>query len=722
MAKIDQQDANESFHSRIAKLSEHQLLEILDAHKKWLASEDHTQWLEASHENKEKYKNGRANLFRADLGKANLSGANLRDANLTFADLSGADLSGADLRDAILTFADLSGVADLRGADLRGVDLSHANLRDTKLNWGDLRKAGLSGAHLNNADLREADLRGAYLGEADLSGADLREADLSGAILNGAILSGAKLVETKMPGAKLDNARFLRADLTNASLVGAEVTEEVLKKQVERADGDTEYELHAEKIKLPDATVASTNFGMSNLTSTQLPASLNEFRDTLKNVEEISKNARTIYFSMIALCAFVLLTVAATTDAQLILDNIRLKLPIINAEVSVVLFYICAPTLALLVFFYLHMYLAHLWELAAWLPAIFPDGLPLRRKLYPWLINFLIEHWQNTEDTSWFEFRKHRVCAAIALGWAMVPLTIMGAAYRLFARQDALYSYLLLFLVALSVFVASARYEYARAMVRHADVGWRRFLPFVISVFVLLTGLYGTHEGLNGNLPFTTPNIVLRNEDLSGRVMSGLKLERANLSFAKLVKADLRKANLTNADLRGADLTSADLDHANLRDADLLNATLTRVELLRGNLQEAKLGRANLQEAFMFEANLQQANLGGADLRNAHLGNANLQGANLGGANLQDAGLNSANLQGAALDDANLQGADFRHLYLDRGPKTRGLTQSTIKSGKNWKLAYYPDEFLEQLGLPKNHNEKLPEKLSEVVKIEKRGQ
>ncbi len=47
--------------------------------------------------------------------------------------------------------------------------------------------------------------------------------------------------------------------------------------------------------------------------------------------------------------------------------------------------------LGLLIFVYLHLYLAHLWELVSELPSYFPDGLPLRRKIYPWMLNLVVE-------------------------------------------------------------------------------------------------------------------------------------------------------------------------------------------------------------------------------------------------------------------------------------------------------------------------------------------
>ena len=99
-----------------------ELSEILERHRKWLA--------------------GEAGVQRADLSRADLRGANLREADLSEADLSGADLSGADLHRA-----------DLSGADLSGADLHRADLSEANLSGADLRGADLSGADLYNCCL-----------------------------------------------------------------------------------------------------------------------------------------------------------------------------------------------------------------------------------------------------------------------------------------------------------------------------------------------------------------------------------------------------------------------------------------------------------------------------------------------------------------------------------------------------------------------------------------
>ncbi len=114
--------------------------------------------------------------------------------------------------------------------------------------------------------------------------------------------------------------------------------------------------------------------------------------------------------------------------------------------------------------------------------------------------------------------------------------------------------------------------------------------------------------------------------------------------------------------------------------------------------KRADLARANLRGAFLFEANLEGASLNEANLQNAFLLEANLEGANLAEANLEGVDLLSAQLKGV-----NLQSAT-------------NLTASDVKRAENWELAFYSDDFLKQLGLPPDHNERVKKRLAEEKK------
>ncbi len=121
------------------------------------------------------------------------------------------------------------------------------------------------------------------------------------------------------------------------------------------------------------------------------------------------------------------------------------------------------------------------------------------------------------------------------------------------------------------------------------------------------------------------------------------------------------------------------------------------------NLQRAHLEEANLQEAFLIKTNLQKAHLRGANLQRA-----DLRSANLSFAQLQGADLSFAQLQGAKLSRANLQGA---YLF-----EVKAVTASQIKRATNWRLAFYSEALLKQLGFPADHNETVLKKFKKIEK------
>ena len=95
---------------------------------------------------------------------------------------------------------------------------------------------------------------------------------------------------------------------------------------------------------------------------------------------------------------------------------------------------------------------------------------------------------------------------------------------------------------------------------------------------------------------------------------------------------DLSGLNLQKSDLSGGIFHQAKLIKTNLQGADLSSADFGRSSLNRANLRDAILGRA-----YLSYADLEGADLRGADLSYAYLNHANLKGANLCGANLSNA-------------------------------------------------------------------------------------
>ena len=192
--------------------------------------------------------------------------------------------------------------------------------------------------------------------------ADLRDLDLSGVAWAGEDFTNCDLRGANLSGCDFAGAKFERAELWNADLSGSDLT------------GVT---------KLFPAQLAATN-----LKGAKLPDSLAKF-EALAASAELADNASKVFLTILGAVAFTFLTLATTTDAQLITNTSNTKLPVIGTDVAIQNFYWAIPIVLLVLFTYFHLSLQRLWEALATLPAVFPDGRRLDERSHPWLLTDL---------------------------------------------------------------------------------------------------------------------------------------------------------------------------------------------------------------------------------------------------------------------------------------------------------------------------------------------
>jgi uncharacterized protein YjbI with pentapeptide repeats len=580
------------------------LQEILEAHERWIRSRGRD--------------GKRAELFEADLGRTNLRLAVLTEANLRGADLErvlleGARLQGADLQRASLRGADLQRTA-LHRANLQGADLFEANLAAAELYEANLQAVNFLTANLQQADLQRANLQRAFLKEANLQGADLQGANLQGVNMQGANLQGADLQRVVLRDANLSEA-----DLRGANLQGAEL-------QGSNLQGTA---LQLTNLRNADLTGAiglvASQLAGADVAGAKLPETVGTFTG-LATVRDLAQRARWLLFSLMLGCIFAWLSISATTDAILLTDAPlalfrHLRIPIPSAG-----FYEVMPIFLLFLFIYFHLYLQRLWEDLAALPAVFPDGRPLDRMAYPWLMHGLVRVHNG-------RLREHRpplshlqmgIC--IALGWWLVPITLLFFWARYLPRHDWVVTILHITLVVVAIGFAVLFQSLARTVLRGRTI--RRYKHGAVALVlacVTCVGLSFLSIGALAGIPprlyststpsravaprleqtnirrlvpylFTfvgySPFADLAEEEVSRKpvpwsgqgseallLVRGAPLKQSNLRYANaigafLANADLRGADLIGADLRQADLRGARLDGANLQGTDLRGADL----------------------------------------------------------------------------------------------------------------------------------------------------
>lgn len=510
--------------------------------------------------------------------------------------------------------------ADFLCGDLGGRNFYGLNLREVNFDFANLEKATFQTADLSRASFQRSFLKEVYLYGANLQRADLYMANLQGA---------------KFSGAKLHNARLIGADLRDSdlSLIDGLNKAKICHCNLEGATG-----------------LRGTEFARADITGAKLPEDIRDFK-ILKIVEETSKNARKIFLAMLLGCVYSWLTIATTTDVNLLTNSSSSPLPIIRTAIPIAWFYLTAPFLLVGFYLYLHFYLHRLWEGLAGLPARFEDGKRLDQRAYPWLLNGLVRR-------HFDEIKKKRSLIArleewvsIILAWWVVPFTMCCFWLRYIPRHDWWPGTVLhIGLIILSIAAGIIFYRSHVRTLRGVEPGkyrlkkaWRdrrtfQFLAVILIGFVL---------------------IVLSNGSIKGTRYEGIP--RIFRWFGYDVFANFREKDvstrpdnywLIDSEDRANSVIGADLFEADLRQADAKNAFMAKADLRNARLQGAVLWKANLKGAYLFKANLKGANLWRAHLEGTDLSWAHLEGADFGFANLEGADLDWSYLKGADLTDA----------------------------------------------------------------------
>jgi uncharacterized protein YjbI with pentapeptide repeats len=518
--------------------------------------------------------------------------------------------------------------------------------------------------------------------EVDLVGQDLRRINLHGAIFK--------------------DANLLRTDLREADLRDVDFTGVQGGLQPQQLAG-------------------------ADLTGATLPEPLTKLFDELKAVGDISESARKLFLAMLVACLYSWLTIATTTDVNLITNRASSPLPIIQTSIPIVGFYVVAPLLLLCVYFYFHFYLQKLWEELGTLPAVFPDGRRLHERSDPWLLNDLVRShvWRLKADRPFMSYFQQFI--SVVLAWWLVPITLFFFWGRYLPRHDFYWTTLQVVLLAISIVGAVSLYHLAGSTLRGAErrsFSWGALTElrtyaaigsFVAAGVVLMLLSIGAIRGVpprqspwwtnqpagrwgwvpRAMAPFDySPFANLRDADLSEKpsnwtgnadkeldLVKGAAISQCtpgkpcrvpDLRYADASGAFLAKANLEGAWLEGANLRFSDLRQARLTGARLTSAFLTEADLSGAHLRWIRLIGAELSHAGLKGADLDGANLNRAHLNEAVLTGADLSGANLDGARLM-AKLNGANLMGAHLIEAHLDEADLNGAQLG-GAHLNGAT------------------------------------------------
>ncbi|MEE2643480.1 MAG: pentapeptide repeat-containing protein, partial [Myxococcota bacterium] len=164
--------------------------------------------------------------------------------------------------------------------------------------------------------------------------------------------------------------------------------------------------------------------------------------------------------------------------------------------------------------------------------------------------------------------------------------------------------------------------------------------------------------------------------DLSGAVMVGAQLRRADFNVVDLQGADLRGACLeesiwTRSDLRGAYLSGADLSRSDLLDSLLIEVQANEVDLsgveVAGSNLSGGIFRSLEAPGVSFSGTIfDRSSFDGSNLRGSSWVGALLDGVSLSSVDLSGSRMSSVELIDVVVNGANFEGADLRNAQLSR--------------------------------------------------------
>lgn len=449
--------------------------------------------------------------------------------------------------------------------DFRGVDLSGSEFIECRF-----RRCRLGGASFGNATFRdgyitECDLKAQNgASKTDFTSASLVRMTIYRSYFEDVIICGARLGITTAQGSTFGGCRLEEAiSIDSGMFAGADLDGCDLRDSCLAGCGFQE-----------SFGLAAEQFGGASLKNAELPTEIAKF-EPLEIARESSKRAGKVFLFMLALCLYGLVTFYATTDAQLITNAPSLQLPTIGTVFTTRDLFLWLPILIAGVYVWFHLYLYDMWLRFSRLPAVFPDGVPLDRKAYPWPLNSLVRKYfpmlnAQGEDTLGTVSR----ILAISLAWWAVPVTFLLSLLRYIRLNEFGFTFgTIMTLIVTSSIGAVLTYQFAIRELSH-DRFRKSKRHWIFAALLIAAAAICSFAANSAKISVFNVNLV--DADLSSRYSVGprTRLQNLDLRGAQARGASFRESHLENVDLSGADLREADFYNTTIRNVNMCGARL----------------------------------------------------------------------------------------------------------------------------------------------------
>jgi uncharacterized protein YjbI with pentapeptide repeats len=431
-----------------------------------------------------------------------------------------------------------------------------------------------------------------------------------------------------------------------------------------------------------------------------------------------SKKAQRCFLFYAGFLAYCLLSVINISDRQLGLSS-TVNLPLLNADVPLVGFFVGTPLLVLLVFVYLQTCILRFKRLTAYLDT--QDCPAEKWRFLPWIIKTVKVPGAEMPD------RLLKMITALFL-WASLPIFLILIAFRFVKRHDSFWSYVVGSIPILGTIMLIWFWRLSKSSTRRRSLVRTVFRSGVVSflvaaeLFLLLFLIPWANGGLSVSVLKNVRDRIrpLFCVDLSNQILTEEPAVRYEGCFwgdftkTHLEGAIFHHAILKRANLEGAFLLDARMDFAVVVEANLRYSYMKGAYLSYADFQGADMRGANLVSTYGRNTRFSGANFWNADMRGSRLEYSDFQGADFTLADLSGARLWDTNFQGARLFHAILQGAELIRADFSKADLKDAVLRGADLWGANLKGTRNLD--IEQLSEAKTlYNAKLDPELRKKV-------
>ena len=335
------------------------------------------------------------------------------------------------------------------------------------------------------------------------------------------------------------------------------------------------------------------------------------FEFDLSSIEVVSKAGRNLLTAILSICFYCWIVRLGTTDASLLINFSRTKIPLVNADILIKGFYFLMPILILFMNLYfvicMHTFLIKLKKM----PAFFPDGASIHQKIYPWFLSFFARYiHQNVREKN--NAHRPELIIGLALGWFAVPATMLAFWYQSLAEQDYFtsttqllaitFSFMLNFYLQNLFFSDHSRdrrrnkttERETKTKIIFLSVNSLSIAITFVAIFIWLTLFF---TDIKIPLPHLYAN--LERAALSQKLV-GWSIE----DFKKTRGVHLREINFKHGDAREVFMVNSDLQGSVLKYVDFRKADLRCVNFSKSDLSFSQFEGSLLDEADFTGANL----------------------------------------------------------------------------------------------------------------------